>query len=298
MKKALIFCRKADSYSVERFIEECNKLSIETQILEYKRLSFYIDNAKSALLYEGNPVDLSDSIAYLRNPVITGKSADMDFRNHRILVEILLNHKVKVINGLSVKNFETLNDKLLQSQLYFANGIETIPTLYFRNTEDLQLYIKKNNTELLFKPRNGTEGKGIGLISNLKDVDIFINGDRILEKYIFQPFIPNNYDLRIIATRNEILGVIKRSRSSGLVNNFSAGGRVEKFDNLTDNMKETVMKVLEIFDLDYAGIDLIVDSRNNSFRVMEINRFCQFQGFEKVTGINVAKKLIELIINL
>jgi len=30
--------------------------------------------------------------------------------------------------------------------------------------------------------------------------------------------------------------------------------------------------------------------------ILEVNRQCQFQGFEKATGINVAKKIVEMIV--
>ena len=31
---------------------------------------------------------------------------------------------------------------------------------------------------------------------------------------------------------------------------------------------------------------------NNYWKVLEVNRACQFQGFEKATGVNVAQNLI------
>jgi glutathione synthase/RimK-type ligase-like ATP-grasp enzyme len=76
--------------------------------------------------------------------------------------------------------------------------------------------------------------------------------------------------------------------------NFSLGGRVEPW-NLSENDKVLAEKVANVCGLDYCGVDIMKDDEGNSF-ILEVNRQCQFKGFEQSTGINVAKAVVELIL--
>ena len=50
----------------------------------------------------------------------------------------------------------------------------------------------------------------------------------------------------------------------------------------------------KIFKLDYCGIDLM-KNEDGDWIVLEVNRACQFEGFEKSTGINVASKVVDCL---
>jgi glutathione synthase/RimK-type ligase-like ATP-grasp enzyme len=87
---------------------------------------------------------------------------------------------------------------------------------------------------------------------------------------------------------------------------------VEKWE-LSESDKRLAEKVAEVCGLDYGGVDIMKARKNPSALraapldkgaykeedydsyVLEVNRQCQFQGFEKATGINVAKKVVEMI---
>jgi glutathione synthase/RimK-type ligase-like ATP-grasp enzyme len=48
--------------------------------------------------------------------------------------------------------------------------------------------------------------------------------------------------------------------------------------------------------LDYGGIDLMKNNKNE-WVVLEVNRACQFEGFESATGINVASRIVDYLAN-
>jgi glutathione synthase/RimK-type ligase-like ATP-grasp enzyme len=98
--------------------------------------------------------------------------------------------------------------------------------------------------------------------------------------------------------------------------NFSLGGAVEKYE-LSAKETELAEKVAKVCGLDYCGVDIMKGPKSPSptsagaspfeergtYReedyddyVLEVNRQCQFQGFEKSTGINVAKKVVEMFL--
>ncbi|GAB4285866.1 MAG: hypothetical protein Kow0081_3830 [Candidatus Dojkabacteria bacterium] len=49
------------------------------------------------------------------------------------------------------------------------------------------------------------------------------------------------------------------------------------------------------FQTEIAGVDLIVDQKDNSIKILEVNQAPQFQGIEKYTGVNVIEKFLEYI---
>ena len=53
----------------------------------------------------------------------------------------------------------------------------------------------------------------------------------------------------------------------------------------------------KVCKLDYCGVDIMKDREGNNY-ILEVNRQCQFQGFEKATGINVAKAVVEMMIKM
>lgn len=64
---------------------------------------------------------------------------------------------------------------------------------------------------------------------------------------------------------------------------------------LSESDKALAEKVARVCGLDYCGVDIMKDENDNSY-ILEVNRQCQFQGFEKSTGINVAKLVVEMFL--
>ena len=60
-------------------------------------------------------------------------------------------------------------------------------------------------------------------------------------------------------------------------------------------MKEVPLKVAFALKLDYCGIDFLL-KKDGNFVLCEVNSNAFFSGFEKVTGVNVAKEYAEYII--
>jgi glutathione synthase/RimK-type ligase-like ATP-grasp enzyme len=64
---------------------------------------------------------------------------------------------------------------------------------------------------------------------------------------------------------------------------------------LSESDREIAEKVAKVCELDYCGVDIMKDNEGRSY-VLEVNRQCQFQGFEKSTGINVARLVVEMFL--
>jgi RimK family alpha-L-glutamate ligase len=136
------------------------------------------------------------------------------------------------------------------------------------------VYLAKTKTELL------------NICQQLKD-----------KPHLFQQFISSSYgkDVRIIVIGGKVIGAIMRISDNDFRSNISSGGRGEIFTP-TKEMTELAIKISKILNLDYCGMDFLIDENGNP-TVCEVNSNAFFKGFEKITGINVAKKYAEFVLN-
>ena len=87
---------------------------------------------------------------------------------------------------------------------------------------------------------------------------------------------------------------MKRTAAPGkVVTNFSQGGSVVA-GKISEKEESLALAAAKMFSLDYVGVDIMRDGYGNSY-ILEVNRSCQFEGFEKATGVNVAEKIIKFL---
>ena len=112
---------------------------------------------------------------------------------------------------------------------------------------------------------------------------------------LVQPVLPEGEDIRIIVVGGKVIGAMKRKAASGkFLTNYSAGGEVENFQ-ITPEMEEIALSAAKLFHLEYVGVDLMAD-KQGKWRVLEVNRACQFEGFEKATGLNVPQLTLSYLL--
>ena len=189
--------------------------------------------------------------------------------------------------------------KIAQHGVFLENEVPVIPTRIFYTKEQVleSKFWREFGWPVIAKHERGFQGKSVRKFENFKEIRRFVR--RINEKnvgmFLWQKCLPTRWDLRIIVLDGKAIGAMKRSAvGDEFRSNFSLGGNVEAW-NLSEKDREIAEKVAKVCGLDYCGVDIMKDDEGNSF-VLEVNRQCQFQGFEKSTGINVAKAVVEMFL--
>ncbi len=181
----------------------------------------------------------------------------------------------------------------LVSQYVHENSLfKTIPTYRVKENQTAEEFIQEHDLKfpLIQKPDLGSKGKNVELCKNQSSIDLVGNN-------IFQGFIPNNGDYRIICIGGKVIDIIKRvAPKDSHKNNLSTGGTAS-----TEIEPETRKKLIQsanlitsIFDLNLLGID-ILESESKELYFLEINTLFQWDGFEKVTGKNIVKIIADFI---
>ena len=148
---------------------------------------------------------------------------------------------------------------------------------------------------LVIKESFGSMGKGVYLARDFTELkEIFL---KVKDKpHLFQKYLPYAFgtDIRVIVIGGKAVGAIKRVNKNDFRSNVAQGGIAEKFD-LPKEYKAAAEKAAEILGLDYCGVDLLIGENGKPY-ICEVNSNAFFFGFERATGINVAKLYAEYII--
>ncbi|OQX19824.1 MAG: hypothetical protein BWK75_05315 [Candidatus Altiarchaeales archaeon A3] len=215
-------------------------------------------------------------------------------------IEILENEGMNVINP--TEGIRTSKDKYLGYYYLKKNGIN-IPETYTSNNEMstyfqiLKSKSKDNKDKFVFKPMSGKGGIGIVITCEKSTAGDILSMFALNNKVaIFQKFIKNNKDMRIIVVGDEVIGGIERIAGKGMhKNGISTGGKAVAF-KVSDELKEISVKASKALKCKISGVDIIEDKESNNYRVLEVNCSPAFDGFQRATKINVYEKIADYLI--
>ncbi len=145
---------------------------------------------------------------------------------------------------------------------------------------------------LFLKSVAGSHGDGAVKVKTLDDARNCRPED--VGKILIQNYMPIDSDFRVLVLGEEVLGVMKRSLAEGaIVSNIAKGGLTSSAD-LDPDVLAMAVKAARTMGLDFAGVDLLLhDGRPY---VLEVNSAPEFKAFERVTGVNVAARVLDYLL--
>ena len=146
--------------------------------------------------------------------------------------------------------------------------------------------------DVVVKPLFGSEGRGIVRVS---DPDLAHRTFRTLMRLdavlYLQRFIQHGgYDVRILVLDNEVVGGIQRRSPNDFRTNVSREA-IAVPHQPTHHEMDLALKATATTGALIAGVDLLYDQDGRCY-VIEVNAVPGWQAFGRVTGIDVAARLI------
>lgn len=169
--------------------------------------------------------------------------------------------KLSDILSLSLKSIPVPNT-------FFHNGLKI-------DEENIQKIEKVCKIPCIYKTSLGSLGSDVYLINKDIDIQKTIKENGKYNRYIFQEYIPNNFDYRVVVANNKPTSVCKRTRIKDKYRNNVALGAKEEFINLWDvpnNILEIATKSAKLLKLNWAGVDIVTNKDTNKDYVLEVNR--------------------------
>lgn len=285
----LIFSKAPNAYEPNRILDEARVQGLSVETISYSDVNSIVKDDKIQINWKNDPMPKAKYVI-LRSA--GGEGFYIPQRD--FLIKWFEGQGAKVLNSKTYKLWSRL-DKITQHFEFQMAGLPLIDTIVWgsnekliENTREFPLIIKKNLS---------SRGRDVFKVNNLSDIKEIFDNDYNSREMLLQPFLKLGEDLRIIVIGGEVIGAMKRTASEGkYLTNYSQGGSVENYDlEAHPEVREIAEKVAKHFELDYVGVDLMM-SDEGGWKVLEVNRSCQFQGFEKATGINVPQKVLQFLL--
>ena len=143
---------------------------------------------------------------------------------------------------------------------------------------------------LILKKTEGRKAEGVYKVGTPESLKKLIGSYQKRERLMVQKYIDNDYYLRLTVVGGEVIGAIKRNKSMDGRQKI----RSEKYQP-TKEQAELAVKGAQALNLDIAGIDMMIDKKDNHY-ILEVNRSPQYRVFMEKTGINLPEKIIEFFV--
>lgn len=287
--KIIFFTTKKD-LSLPRLKEESEKLKKTVSVIYFETLSF-VGNTLYTNSHPLKSLIEEDDLICIRWPF----DADDTDIEYNVFVHSLLAGfpKQVVLDKKCLKNFSPFyEDKFFQSVVFSKLGIPT-PKTYFFSTEE-NFNTGHVSFPLVLKKRISSRSKNNFLVNSKKEMKEKLKGKNIRD-YIFQEVIDIEKDMRVLMLKNNLLGIVRRFTHIREGNRLAVRGR-EVIPSLPLSVIVQSQKIQNYLGADFVGFD-VLQSKDGTYYFIEANLSPQFDKFEDATGVNVAKKVIQMFLD-
>ncbi len=151
---------------------------------------------------------------------------------------------------------------------------------------------------VVLKQASGRVGEGVFLVKTEHQARLILHNTLETGKgMLVQRFIPpeNRLDIRILVIGGKVAGAMKLKPKPGdFRSNFHLSQRSWAVE-LSSEWEEIALRAADALGLEIAGVDLIVDDKKN-VRVLELNYSPGFTGLEAATGLDIAGRIIDYVV--
>jgi ribosomal protein S6--L-glutamate ligase len=258
---------------------------------DFTRLAAMVGSSGSSVHHEAERLENVDAVIVRTMP--PGSLEQVVFRMN--LLARLEAAGVTVLN--SPRAIECAVDKFLATALLQNSGLPVPETFVCENSDDALLALDRLGGDVVVKPLFGAEGRGITRVS---DPDIGLRVFRTLERIgavlYLQRFVEHEgFDVRVLVLDGKVIGSMKRRSASDFRTNVARDAIAEPHE-ATETERRYAVQSAAAVGARIAGVDLLYD-RGGGLYVIEVNAVPGWRAFQKVTGIDVAARVLEVIVS-
>lgn len=281
----IIICNQEighNQYKIERFKEEFLKQGIKLEV--------FLNDGTLAEIKDNNiKINLPkcDFIIYLDKDIYLARL--LEKANYRLFnkADFIKLCDDKVLTFIACSNMGIKMPKTFAGPLMYREPRE-------ENFEFLKTIEKELGYPMVVKRVYGSLGEGVYLVNSFKELKK-LYAEIYRNPILFQEYVPSSKgkSLRIMVIDQKVVGGFIRFNHVDFRSNFGETADGRTLEN-PEKYYAFAQDIADKLKIEYAGIDLLV-GENDQPILCEINSNAFFEEFEKVTGINVAEKVVDLI---
>ena len=275
-------------YSHKRLVEAAETRGHTLEILNTKRIVMSINANDPAVYLDGEKLPKFDAVIPRIGASITFYGLAV-LRQFEVMGVFPLNESVAI--GRS-------RDKLRSLQLLARRGIGLPVTMFANDAKHVDQIVEAvGGAPVVIKLLEGTQGVGVVLAETLnsaKSVIEAFSGAKV--NILVQEFIKEagGSDLRCFVIDDKVIATMKRQGAEGdFRSNLHRGGKATSV-RITPQERLAAVGAAKAMGLNVCGVDML--RSNHGPVIMEINSSPGLEGIEKATGVDVAGKIIEFLV--
>lgn len=170
------------------------------------------------------------------------------------------------------------------------------PSTKYNDLSFVRLAAEELGFPLIIKERSGSFGFQVHLANNLSEAEEIVKSLE-WKPLILQEMIKSSRgrDIRINVVDGKVESAMLRYSTNGdFRSNLTLGGKAEKYD-LNKEQKKAALDAVKSLGLDFAGVDMLFGESGEPI-ICEVNSNAHFKTTLQYTGVNIAEKIIEMIV--
>jgi ribosomal protein S6--L-glutamate ligase len=284
--KIAILSKGPGNYSTKRLKEEAKKRGHDVRVINYAKCYVKVEQSKPIVRYEGKDLGIYDAI-------IPRIAQSYTRYGSAVLRQFEMQGIYSTATSIAITRSR---DKLRTMQLLSRAGVGIPKTLFASETSSFDDLIEQaGGAPLIIKVARGTHGNGVVLAETNKAAKAVMQAFFVENvSFLVQEFVKESAgtDIRALVVGNKVVAsMMRQSLDDDFRSNLHQGGE-GKAIKLTEEERRTAIKAARAMGLPFCGVDMMRSSRGPL--VLEVNSSPGF-GVEKVTGRNIAEKVIEYI---
>lgn len=281
-----ILSKGPGNYSTKRVKEELIARGHSVRIINYAKCYMTIEQSNPVVRYEGEVLSDIDVI-------IPRIAAGLTKYGTAVVRQFEMQGVFTTSSSIAINRSR---DKLRSMQILARSGVGIPKTVFSRETAEVKDLIEQaGGSPLIIKVASGTHGKGVVLAETKKAAEAVMQAFYVEGvNFLVQEFVQESAgtDIRAFVVGGKVVASMKRqSLDDDFRSNLHQGGE-GSIVKLTDEERKTAQKAAKAMGLSICGVDMMRSNRGPL--VLEVNSSPGF-GIEKVTGRNVASKIVDYI---
>jgi ribosomal protein S6--L-glutamate ligase len=282
----VILSKGPGNYSTKRLKEEALKRGHKVRVINYAKCYITVEKGNPVISYKGEALKDVDVIIPRIASSLTkyGSSIVRQFETQNVFTT---STSIAIVRS---------RDKLRSMQIMAKAGVGIPKTVFAREVTDFEDVIEQvGGAPVIIKVARGTHGNGVVLAETRKAAKAVMQAFYVEGvSFVVQEFVEESagVDIRAFVVNGKVVAsMLRQSLDDDFRSNIHQGGEGIPV-RLTAEERRTAIKAAKAMGLSICGVDMMRSARGPL--VLEVNSSPGFI-IEKVTGHNVAEKVIEYV---
>lgn len=271
-----------NEYKIKRFKEEFSKKNIP--------LDVFVNDGTLAVIKNNDIIinlPKADFVFYLDKDIYLARL--LEKAGYRLFnkADFIKLCDDKMLTFIACANKNIKMPKTIAGPLVYSDLEES-------NFKFLDTVVKELGLPMVVKKVYGSLGEGIYLVKTAEELKKLYS-EIARNPIVFQEYVQGSYgqSVRVLIIDGKVFGSFIRTNTGDFRSNFGDKASSRKLEN-SQKYEAFAQEIADKLQIEYAGIDLFVGEEEPV--LCEINSNAFFEEFEKVTGLNVAAAIRDMVI--